>query len=44
MHAMNDKLDISKMGALYQSLRYTAILMILASVALAGIYPFSGFF
>ena len=44
MHAMNDKLDISKMGALYKPLRYTAILMILASIALAGIYPFSGFF
>ncbi|WP_299547173.1 NADH-quinone oxidoreductase subunit L [uncultured Helicobacter sp.] len=44
MHAMHDKLDISKMGALYQPLKYTAILMILASVALAGIYPFSGFF
>ncbi|MDE5602587.1 MAG: NADH-quinone oxidoreductase subunit L [Helicobacter sp.] len=44
MHAMNDKLDISKMGALYQPLKYTAILMILASIALAGIYPFSGFF
>lgn len=44
MHAMHDKLDITKMGALYQPLKYTAILMILASVALAGIYPFSGFF
>ncbi|MDE6958626.1 MAG: NADH-quinone oxidoreductase subunit L, partial [Helicobacter apodemus] len=44
MHAMNDKLDISKMGALYQPLKYTAILMMLASIALAGIYPFSGFF
>ena len=44
MHAMHDKLDISKMGALYQPLKYTAILMILASIALAGIYPFSGFF
>ena len=44
MHAMHDKLDISKMGALYQSLKFTAILMILASIALAGIYPFSGFF
>lgn len=44
MHAMNDKLDISKMGALWQPLRFTAILMIIASVALAGIYPFAGFF
>ena len=44
MHAMNDKLDISKMGALWKLLRFTAILMIIASVALAGIYPFAGFF
>lgn len=44
MHAMNDKLDITKMGALYKPLKATAILMILASVALAGIYPFAGFF
>ncbi len=44
MHAMNDKLDISKMGALWKPLRFTAILMIIASVALAGIYPFAGFF
>lgn len=44
MHAMNDKLDISKMGALWKPLKFTAILMIIASVALAGIYPFAGFF
>ncbi len=44
MHAMHDKLDITKMGSLYAPLKYTAILMILASIALAGIYPFSGFF
>lgn len=44
MHAMNDKLDISKMGGLHKSLRYTMILMVIASLALAGIYPFAGFF
>ncbi len=44
MHAMNDKLDISKMGALWKPLRFSAILMIIASTALAGIYPFAGFF
>lgn len=44
MHAMNDRLDISKMGALWKPLRFSAILMIIASVALAGIYPFAGFF
>ncbi len=44
MHAMHDKLDITKMGALYKPLKVTALLMILASIALAGIYPFAGFF
>lgn len=44
MHAMNDKLDISKMGGLYKSMRLSAILMLIGSLALAGIYPFAGFF
>lgn len=44
MHAMKDELDIRKMGGLYKSMKYTAILMILASIALSGIYPFAGFF
>ncbi|RKO64792.1 NADH-quinone oxidoreductase subunit L [Campylobacter sp. P255] len=44
MHAMNDRLDISKMGGLYKSMRVSAILMLIGSLALAGIYPFAGFF
>ena len=44
MHAMNDELDIKKMGGLYKAMRPTAILMSIASVALAGIYPLAGFF
>lgn len=44
MHAMNDGLNIHKMGRLYQPLKATAIMMIIASVALAGIWPFAGFF
>ena len=44
MHAMNDKLDITKMGALFNHLKKTAILMIIASISLSGIYPFAGFF
>ncbi|EAK0823228.1 NADH-quinone oxidoreductase subunit L [Campylobacter lari] len=44
MHAMNDKLDISKMGGLYKNMRFSAILMLIGSLALAGIYPFAGFF
>ncbi len=44
MHAMSDELDIKKMGGLYKAMRPTAVLMSIASVALAGIYPFAGFF
>lgn len=44
MHAMHDELNIKKMGGLYGSMKATAILMSVASVALAGIYPFAGFF
>lgn len=44
MHAMHDELNIKKMGGLYSSMKATAILMGIASVALAGIYPFAGFF
>ncbi|MSN95712.1 NADH-quinone oxidoreductase subunit L [Campylobacter sp. FMV-PI01] len=44
MHAMNDELDIKKMGGLYKFMKPTAILMVLASLALVGFYPFSGFF
>ncbi|MBS4275459.1 NADH-quinone oxidoreductase subunit L [Campylobacter vulpis] len=44
MHAMNDELDIKKMGGLAKPLKITAIFMTIASLALAGIYPFAGFF
>ncbi|WP_104712384.1 NADH-quinone oxidoreductase subunit L [Helicobacter cetorum] len=44
MHAMEDNLDITKMGALYKPMRATAIFMIIGSVALCGIYPFAGYF
>ena len=44
MHAMDDELDIKKMGGLYSAMKPTAILMSIASVALAGIYPLAGFF
>ncbi|AJC86887.1 NADH-quinone oxidoreductase subunit L [Campylobacter sp. RM16704] len=44
MHAMNNKLDISKMGGLYKSMKISAILMLIGSLALSGIYPFAGFF
>ncbi|RXJ86204.1 NADH-quinone oxidoreductase subunit L [Arcobacter sp. CECT 8985] len=44
MHAMNNELDIRKMGGLYKKMKATAIIMIIASIALSGIFPFAGFF
>jgi len=44
MHAMNDELDIFKMGGLKKPLRWTYTYMGLASLALAGIPFFAGFF
>ena len=44
MHAMDDELNIKKMGGLFEKMKWTAILMTIASLALAGIYPFAGFF
>lgn len=44
MHAMNDELDIKKMGGLYKYMKPTTILMIIGSLALCGYYPFAGFF
>lgn len=44
MHSMEDRLDITKMGGLYTSMRPTAILMTLGTLSLCGIYPFAGFF
>jgi len=44
MHAMDSELDPFKMGGLGKKMKATMIMMTLASVALAGIYPFAGFF
>lgn len=44
MHATNDELNVKKMGGMYPFMKYTAIFMIIGSVALCGIYPFAGFF
>lgn len=44
MHAMEDELDIFKMGGLKKPMRWTYIYMGLASLALAGIPFFAGFF
>ena len=44
MHAMDDELDIRKMGALHDKMKATSIIMTIASLALAGIFPLAGFF
>ncbi|MDD2886763.1 MAG: NADH-quinone oxidoreductase subunit L [Aliarcobacter sp.] len=44
MHAMDEELDIRKMGALHNKMKATSIIMTLASLALAGIFPLAGFF
>ena len=44
MHAMHDELDIFKMGGLKKVMKWTYLYMGIASLALAGIPPFAGFF
>lgn len=44
MHAMHNELDPFKMGGLGKVMKGTFIMMTVASVALAGIFPLAGFF
>jgi NADH-quinone oxidoreductase subunit L len=44
MHATNDEINIKNMGGLRKHMPYTSLIMIIASVALAGIFPLAGFF
>ncbi len=44
MHATNNEINIKNMGGLRKHMPYTALIMIVASIALAGIFPFAGFF
>ena len=44
MHAMDDELDIRKMGGLHNKMKATSIIMAVASLALVGIFPLAGFF
>ncbi len=44
MHAMDDELDIRKMGGLNKKMKATSLIMAIASLALAGIFPLAGFF
>ena len=44
MHAMDDELNIKKMGGLHSKMKKTSIIMTVASLALAGIFPLAGFY
>lgn len=44
IHACHHEQDITKMGGLWKKIPVTYALMLIGSIALAGIYPFSGYF
>jgi NADH-quinone oxidoreductase subunit L len=44
MHALEDEISIKNMGGLKKYMPQTALIMIIASTALAGIFPLAGFF
>jgi NADH-quinone oxidoreductase subunit L len=44
IHAMAGEQDMRKMGGLWPHIKVTAVLMWIGSLALAGIWPFAGFF
>ena len=44
IHAMSDEQDMRKMGGIWRMVPVTYVLMWIGNLALAGIFPFSGFF
>jgi len=44
IHAMSDEQDMRNMGGLWKLIPVTYVLMWIGSLALAGVWPFSGFF
>jgi NADH-quinone oxidoreductase subunit L len=44
IHAMGGEQDMRKMGGLSSKIKYTCITMWTATLAIAGIFPFAGFF
>ena len=44
MHAMHDDLDIRNMGGLWKKMPATAVTFLVATLAITGIVPLSGFF
>ncbi len=44
IHAMSDEQDIRKMGGIWKLIPFTYIMMWIGSLALAGIFPFAGYY
>jgi len=44
IHAMSDEQDMRKMGGLYKLIPVTYVMMWIGSLALAGVWPFAGYF
>lgn len=44
IHAMSNEQDIRKMGGIWKKIPVTYVLMWIGSLALAGIYPFAGYY
>ena len=44
IHAMSDEQDIQKMGGVWKKIPFTYTMMWIGSLALAGIFPFAGFY
>ncbi len=44
IHAMSDEQDIRKMGGIWKKIPLTYVVMWIGSLALAGVYPFAGYY
>jgi NADH-quinone oxidoreductase subunit L len=44
IHAMSDEQDINKMGGIWKLIPFTYAMMWIGSLALAGIFPFAGYY
>jgi NADH-quinone oxidoreductase subunit L len=44
IHAMSDEQDMRKMGGIWKKVPFTYVMMWIGSLALAGIFPFAGFY
>lgn len=44
IHAINGEQDITRMGGIYKKIPFTYVMMWIGSLALAGVFPFSGFY